>query len=163
MEIRHINPGDDLAAVSEVYEKSWKYAYRNIIPDEYLDSIPAGKWINGINKNERTDIIALDGGKIIGAASFCPSRWEKFGSCGEIVSVYLLPEYTGRSIGSELLRECIRELEWLGFRSILLWVLEGNVPARRFYEKHGFVDTGDSMDDNIGGRDLREIMYIRRE
>ena len=98
MEIRHINPGDDLAAVSEVYEKSWKYAYRNIIPDEYLDSIPAGKWINGINKNGRTDIIALDGRKIIGAASFCPSRWEKFSSCGEIVSVYLLPEYTGRGM-----------------------------------------------------------------
>ena len=35
--------------------------------------------------------------------------------------------------------------------------------ARRFYERNGFTANGDFLDDNIGGKDMREIMYIREE
>ena len=44
---------------------------------------------------------------------------------------------------------------------MLLWVLEENVNARRFYEHLGFTANGEVMNDNIGGKDLREIMYIK--
>ena len=42
MEIRYLTPEDDPLAVSNIYESSWKYAYRGIVPQSYLDSIPAG-------------------------------------------------------------------------------------------------------------------------
>ena len=163
MEIRHITENDDFSAVREIYEKSWKFAYKGIIPQDYLDNIPNTKWGGNIHKNGRTQLIAAEGDKFVGTASFCPSRWEKFSSCGEIVSIYLLPEYIGKGIGSQLIRACIDELEYLGFSEILLWVLEDNHRARRFYEKHGFICTEDYMSDNIGGKDLREVMYIRRK
>ena len=35
--------------------------------------------------------------------------------------------------------------------------------AADLYEKHGFICTGDYMDDNIGGKPLREVMYLRRK
>ena len=160
MEIRRITEKDDLAAVSNIYEQSWRYAYKGIIPQAYLDSIPHGRWISGINMNGRTDIGAFEDGRIVGTASFGALRWEKFSDWGEIVSVYLLPEYMGRGVGSAFMERCTAELRALGCSRILLWVLEENVRARRFYEKQGFTATGEYMDDNIGGRDLREIMYV---
>ena len=44
MEIRLINEQDDCFAISNVYEESWKSAYKGIIPQTYLDSIPKGHW-----------------------------------------------------------------------------------------------------------------------
>jgi ribosomal protein S18 acetylase RimI-like enzyme len=116
-----------------------------------------------ILKNGRTEIAAFDNGRAVGTASFCSSRWEKFASCGEIVTIYLLPEYMGKGIGAMLLKECIDELELLGFTTILIWVLEDNFRARRFYEKHGFIKTEEYMNDVIGGKELREVMYLRRK
>ena len=44
MEVRYLNAADDRLAVSGIYEASWKYAYRDILPRDYLESIPAGRW-----------------------------------------------------------------------------------------------------------------------
>lgn len=43
MEIRTINNADDRNAISQIYEESWKYAYKGIIPQSYLNSIPKGR------------------------------------------------------------------------------------------------------------------------
>lgn len=44
MEIRYMIPADDKMEISKIYEESWKYAYKGIIPQDYLDSIPKGRW-----------------------------------------------------------------------------------------------------------------------
>lgn len=158
MEIRYINESDDLPIISSIYEESWKYAYKNIIPQSFLDSIPEGKWINTVQKFHT--LIMTDKGKTIGTSSFCASRWEKFSGYGEIVSIYFLPEYMGKGCGGELLETAVNELHKLGYEKVLLWVLEDNTRARNFYEKHGFKCTDEFLEDNIGGKDLREIMYV---
>lgn len=163
MDIRHITENDDYSAIRSIYEQSWKYAYKGIIPQDYLDNIPKTKWGGNILKNGRTEIGAFIDGKIVGTASFCPSRWEKFNSCGEVVTIYLLPEYMGKGIGTMLMDACVQELQLLGFTTIILWVLEDNYRARHFYEKYGFICTGDYMEDVIGGKGLREVMYILRK
>lgn len=35
---------DDRLAVRWIYEESWKYAYKDVILQAYLDRIPAGRW-----------------------------------------------------------------------------------------------------------------------
>lgn len=142
-------------------KKSWKYAYRDIIPQDYLDSIPEGRWAGSITKAGMYSLVMTDGGRMIGTASFCRSRWEQYPDCGEIVSIYFLPEYIGKGFGKHLLNRCAEELHRLGFRQILLWVLEENTRARAFYEKNGFLCTAESRSDCIGGKALREVMYIR--
>ena len=57
---------------------------------------------------------------------------------GEIVSLYLLPSYTEKGIGTVLFQGVMDELKRLGLYKIYLWVLEENRPARAFYEKNGF-------------------------
>ncbi len=161
-EIRYVNRDDDPLEISEIYEKSWKYAYKDIIPQSFLDSIPSGRWAGKINKNGMNSLIMILNGKIIGTAGLCRSRWERFSDHGEIVSIYFLPEYMGKGYGTLLLKRCIVELNRLGFDKILLWVLEDNAKARKFYEKNGFVLTDEYMTDNIGGKELREVMYSYR-
>lgn len=39
MEIRHIKQTDDRLAVSHIYEESWKFAYKGIIPQSYLNRV----------------------------------------------------------------------------------------------------------------------------
>lgn len=160
MEIRFINQTDDKMAISRIYEESWKFAYKNIIPSAYLESIPEGHWVNSLDKPERFNLIMLDSNKIIGISSFCKSRFEDMENYGEIISIYFLPEYMGKGCGKFLLQATVDELVKMGFRDIFLWVLEDNTRARRFYEGFGFTPSGKYLNDNIGGKELREIQYV---
>lgn len=163
MEIRPLRKTDDRLAVSRIYEKSWKYAYRGIVPQSYLDSIPAGRWAAGLDRAGWQSLLLIENGELAGVACVCASRWPDWPGFGEIVTLYLLPEYMGKGYGGPLLARAVRELERQGFRNILLWVLEENHRARRFYEKHGFTPGGASMEDGFGGKPLKELLYCRRE
>ena len=160
MEIRYVAQSDDPLEISNIYESSWKYAYKNIIPQDYLDSIPKGHWADNINQESRNNLVVIEDGVIIGTASFCKSRWEEYSDYGEIVSIYFLPEYIGKGYGSLLLKRCVEELQQRGFDKMLLWVLEDNCRARSFYEKNGFLCAEVFLEDNIGGKDLREAHYL---
>lgn len=158
MEIRHLTP-KDLWEVSNVYVQSWKYAYQNIIPQSYLDTISNSTWSQNLCREEGENLIVIEDNRIIGTSSICRSRWTNYAHYGEIISIYFLPAYIGRGYGRVLMTHTLNELQQLGYSDILLWVLEDNTAARKFYEKYGFVKSSDFKYDQIGGKDLKEIMY----
>ncbi len=160
MEIRYIRPTDDSFKISRIYEESWKYAYKGIIPQSYLESIPSGKWVSNLDDKNRNSLLLIEDNIFVGTSSFGSSRFENYNNYGEIVSVYLLPEYIGKGYGKLLMDAVIGELSKMNFKDIFLWVLEENHNARRFYEKYGFVISDNYLDDNIGGKALREIQYF---
>ncbi len=157
--IRKLQPGDDRMAVSNIYAQSWKHAYRNIVPQAYLDSIPAGMWAKTLDQPGRYTLVAELDGSLIGTSSYGESRDPEYTGWGEIRSIYLLPEYMGKGYGRELMKAVIDELHLLGYSDLFLWVLEENLGARAFYEKVGFRLSGDCTDAEIGGKVLREIRY----
>ena len=160
MEIRYITSADNRMIISKIYEESWKYAYKGIIPQHYLDSIPEGRWAPNIDNPLWKTLVCIDNGKIVGTSSFCKSRFEQFRDCGEIISIYLLPEYMGKGCGKVLMESVISEMKKQGYENIFLWVLAENIRARHFYEQFGFLQADDFLEDNIGGKDLREVRYI---
>lgn len=159
MEIRFILPADLRSEISRVYEESWKFSYKGIVPQSYLDSIPEGQWASMVDSPGRNTLLCIEDGKIVGTTSFSRSRFEQFAGWGEIISIYLLPDYMGRGYGRALLEAAVDELKKMGYADVFLWVLEENSRARRFYEKMGFTLTDDYIDDYIGGKELREIRY----
>lgn len=161
MEIRKLRAGDDLFAVSRVYEESWRGAYRGLLPQEYLDSLPAGKWVPYLEQAGRGSLILLDGDSVIGAAGCCASRVPELSGWGEIASIYLLPEYWGKGWGKLLFSAAVKQLEAMGYRKLFLWVLEGNQRARAFYERMGFRSSGTYREDEVGRKPVREIQYRR--
>lgn len=163
MKIRYLSSADDKAAISKIYEESWKHVYQGIIPQTYLDSVPEGQWASNLDNPNLKTLVCVEDGRLIGTSSFGKSRMEKYDRWGEIISIYLLPDYMRKGYGKALLQAAVSELKKLGFEDVFLWVLEENIRARRFYERFGFWETDDYLEDCIGGKDLREIRYIRME
>ena len=53
---------------------------------------------------------------------------------GELDDLYVLPDFRGRGIGSEILRKCIADSK----NPMHLYVFSGNIRAISFYERFGF-------------------------
>jgi len=66
----------------------------------------------------------------------------------ELISMWVHPDVRGQGVADEAVRQVIgwADAEHPGCR-LLLSVRTGNEPARRLYERHGFVDAGPSPDD----------------
>ena len=82
MIIRKINQTDSREEISNIYEQSWKYAYKGIIPQAYLDSIPKGQWCGAFDNPDRYTLVMLDDEKIIGTSTYCKSRFEDYKDWG---------------------------------------------------------------------------------
>jgi RimJ/RimL family protein N-acetyltransferase len=52
----------------------------------------------------------------------------------------------------------LSETKRLGYKSVILWVFQANIRARRFYEKCGFVFDGTVKDSSFA--DTKEVRYI---
>lgn len=161
MRIRLMNARDDRLAISRVYEASWKSAYRGIMPQAYLDGIPEDRWAGKLDDPGWHTLVMLEDERIIGTSTYCASRFKDMPDYGEIVSIYLLPEYFGRGYGRPLLKAGMDGLRHLGYADIFLWVLEDNARARRFYERCGFAADGGWLTVDLGGKELREVRYTR--
>lgn len=160
MEIRKYRQTDSVTDISRIYALSWKTAYQGLIPQAYLDKIEESRWEHLLIRESDRLLLATDAEKIIGAATYCPARDETFTGWGEVVSLYLLPGYFRKGVGTKLFSACLAELHQLGYQKIYLWVLRDNAAARSFYEKNGFHFNGDVLADEIGGKAVAEIRYI---
>ncbi len=161
MQIRKISQDDDFDEISSIYAKSWQTAYRGIITDDYLDKLDNANWSVVLRTSSWVTLVLIEDGKYIGTSSVCAGRDEDKRDWGEIISIYLLPEYIGRGCGGALLDAAVAELKAMGFSFVYLWVLEENARARAFYEKNGFTLSPDRHIDNHGGKDLTVVRYIK--
>ena len=161
MEIRKLNNADNIDEISDIYARSWKSAYSGIVPKEYLDGIKSDQWVEKLSGNQFDSFVILDENKYIGTSAICEARDEQMKGWGEIVSIYLLPEYVGKGYGKSLFTFVINHLLETGYKQIYLWVLEQNINARLFYEKHGFHKNGDSLQIEISGEKLTDIRYVK--
>jgi GNAT superfamily N-acetyltransferase len=146
--IRSATP-DDARPVAEVHVASWRHAYRAVLPDEYLDRLSVDEreamWLGAFADPDKRSgaFVAEEGGRIVGFASFCPSRDEDApAGTGEVPAIYVEPSAMGKGVGRELLEEATAELRLAGFTRATLWVLEANERARRFYENEGWAWDG---------------------
>ena len=162
MEVRMLRASDDRMEISWVFEESWRFAYRGLLPQAYLDSIPEGHWADGTDRADHETMLLTDGEKIAGVVYYGPSRFEAFPGMGEIMAIYLRPAYIGQGGGHQLLSAALEKLREQGYTEAFLWVLEGNERAIRFYEREGFAATEHILGDNIGGRNVNERQYRRK-
>jgi GNAT superfamily N-acetyltransferase len=58
--------------------------------------------------------------------------------------LYVIPERWGTGLSGELHDRALELVRGLGAASCKLWVLEDNARARRFYERRGWRENGES-------------------
>ncbi len=152
---------DEVPEVAQIYEDSWKVAYRGIVPDEYLAGIHAEHWIPLLTEFPDASRVLRVDGRPVATATIGAARDESRAGWGEIVSIYVRPECVRKGYGKALFRHAVNELRGRGFDRIYIWVLEKNRTARAFYEREGFSYNGDSVGIELGGEKLVEVRYER--
>lgn len=160
--IRYANIGD-AKTLGEIHSKSWKVAYKGIVPDEILKNITIEKrqayFEKALTEEWEEDAIIFKDNDAVGLICIGKCRdVDKTHTCGEIWGIYLLPEYWNMGIGSELINWGINELKKRNYSKVILWVLEENTNARKFYEKVGFKHDGTVKEITIGKK-LVEYRY----
>lgn len=155
---------NDAVVLAEIHTRSWKAAYKGIIPDETLDDITVEKrqkyFERALTEKQEEDAIIFKDGKAVGFICIgkCGDK-DKPDTFGEIWGLYLLPEYWNMGIGTELTNWGINELRNRKYNKVTLWVLEENINARKFYEKLGFGHDGTVEEIVIGGKRLKKYRY----
>lgn len=90
-----------------------------------------------LKRKEAIYFVAEVDGKVVGHCGVTDIVGE-----GEITNVAVLPEYRGRGLAGDMLRQLLLEGEAVGIRAFTLEVRAGNEAAIRLYEKAGFVTEG---------------------
>jgi ribosomal protein S18 acetylase RimI-like enzyme len=106
--------------------------------------------------------VLVDEVKMVGFAHLCPARDDDASpEVGEVTAIYLQPENWGRGAGRLLMDQALTALVEAGFSEAVLWVLDTNSRAQRFYRAGGWRADGTAKVDDRRGFPLREIRYRR--
>ncbi|WP_160675431.1 GNAT family N-acetyltransferase [Clostridium sp. C8-1-8] len=156
---------EDSYILGTIHCASWKIAYKNIVPKQFLESITVEKraayFEKALREKAETDAIVFDSSEPIGFVTFGKCRdKDKTDVFGEIWGLYLVPNRWRNGYGKELMHFAIETLRNSGFKNISLWVLEENLNAIRFYEKLGFLFDGTIKELYIG-KPINERRYIK--
>ena len=156
---------EDAGLISHIYASSWRKSYRDLISADYLERLPDEYWVpsmrSWLGSGRLEALMIYEDKQPIGCACYGRGRDEDHGDWGEIVSIYLLPEWMGKGYGKQLFEETMRRLQTQGFTRFYLWMIRGNDRAAGFYTRHGFKVTGDTVEYHIGGQAITDVRYVR--
>lgn len=164
--------------VAVVHIRSWQVGYEGIFPAHYLDSL-AGELSRRADRWE--EIIAADvpdGRLLVATVDGTIAAWASFGPAGlhsehrdtstapgvqlgEIYGFYVHPDHWRRGVGRLLMDGAVSGLAAAGYGEAVLWVLEDNPRARRFYEMTGWRPDGGLSLFSRGDATAPEVRYRR--
>jgi GNAT superfamily N-acetyltransferase len=135
-----IRPADegDAEALAEIQRAASLAALAHIYPpDRYpfpVDEVRE-RWREAVADADARVIVAEDGGPPVGLAA-ARLDW--------LDALYVVPEHWGSGLAGTLHDQALSLAAELGSRRCHLWVLEHNARARRFYERRGWSENGDT-------------------
>jgi putative acetyltransferase len=136
-EIRAARP-DEGPILAEVQERASVAALAHIFPPDLYpfprDAVHA-RWAAALEEPGTRTLIAVNADEPVGAA--CVTE-------GWLEGLYVVPERWGTGLADELHDRALEEVRKLGSESCRLWVLEDNTRARRFYERRGWRENGET-------------------
>jgi ribosomal protein S18 acetylase RimI-like enzyme len=150
-----------------VQVEAWQHAYRGILPDEYLASLSAAEreamWRRMVESDPAHLLVARDDGQVVGFVAVGASRDDGAPpDRAEIWAIYVKPAAWSMGVGRLLWLEALQRIVAEGYKSVSLWVIDGNKRAVRFYECAGFVVEPESRKSfELGGTTLEELRYVR--
>ena len=157
---------DDAAGIGNVHVVGWRAAYRDILPDEYLEGMSdirhSAFWAEVLDTEGRTGatfIAEAEGGDgIVGFADCGADRRAGDPAAGEIFALYVLPKWFRHGNGRTLVEACAGHLAVGGATALTIRVLKRNESACAFYEALGGV-AEDKHAIAIAGMELVEVNY----
>lgn len=163
VKIRTALPGDE-PQIARVHIQAWQEAYVGIVPQSYLDNLPAGfegrltMWQQILKNPNRWAWVAENEEGIVGFVLFGPPRDPNREDYIEVGAIYLLAAHKSKTIGFQLLSAGFSKMSDLGYKKAYCWVLENN-PTIKFYERTGAKYASQIKQEDIGGKHFNELAY----
>ncbi len=158
----------DAAALAGVQERSWRRAYAGVFPREELARdgfVDRATWQRRLERPPPgwATFVAERDEDVLGYVVVGPSRDRR--TDGEVYALYADPPVWSTGVGRALLAHAEEHLE-ARYAHATLWVLEGNVRARRFYERCGWRPDGarkvETLRWDVRATQLRYATPLRR-
>lgn len=160
----------DAAAVTALHVASRRAAYRGLMPDRLLDGQDveqkrARAWQArlAISAPDGRTWLAFEGEALVGFAASSAARDPDLDPrrTAEVTSLYVDPGRLGVGLGRALFVHTLDDLRTRGFEEVVLWVLEDNARALRFYARAGLTAGRREVkvDDGV---DLPHVRWGRR-
>ena len=128
--------------IAELHLRTAMHAYKDIFPPEAppptLEELTA-MWREQLR--DQSALVAVVDNRIVGVALVGADPHEP--EAAHLSRVYVAPEFAGRGIGTRLYGACLERIAEAGFGAATLWVLEKNTRVRGWYERLGWVPTGE--------------------
>lgn len=170
MELRDAGPAD-APAIAVVVVRSWRAAYRGLLPDDVLAGLSVDarerQWSETLTARppHTRVVVAARADAIVGFAATGPplvADDRDDPTLGDLYALYLDPGVWRRGIGTRLHAAALDRLRSCGFTHAGLWVLDTNDRAVGFYLARGWTDPGRIRTDHgPGGTELRERRLVR--
>jgi GNAT superfamily N-acetyltransferase len=169
--IRHALPAD-ARRLAEINHAAWVEAYGHIFSAALLakeaqeDAVntTADMWLERLADPSAdpgmTTFVAEDDGEVVGWIRVGPSHDDA--DVGEVHGIYVDPHRWRGRIGTSLMEAGLELLRTAGFSTAVLWVLEENGRARRFYERVGWLSDGTVRHSRFDGEHATETRYRRK-
>lgn len=137
LRFRDASPGD-APALSALHVASWRetYAGPHHSPESWRETLA------GLMPPAGVVVVEHGAHRLVANAGFGPNGGSLLEHRGEVSRIYLRGAYRGRGIGRRLMGRAARRLAAAGLEPVIVWVLECNRPARRFYERLGGIEAG---------------------
>ncbi len=137
----------DIDVIQPLWEKLDQY--NKSLHRRFFGKELRGKWDHTVQDLQKRsdqcqmkfDVVKING-KLVG---YCISSINRY-FYGEIVSIYVLPEFRSRGIGACLMNEHIKWLRGWKAKSIFLYVHPCNIKAIQFYWRFNFFAAGPLME-----------------
>lgn len=157
---------NDAADIAEVHTQSWQVAYRGMIPQNILDQVSVSErtanWQRRLRDTSNTVILLEIDKRVAGFINFGVTRDEDSNpkTSAEIYAIYLEPMIWGEGYGKQLCQAAFDYLQKSRYQEVTLWTMPQNKKASEFFERLGFLPTGNNKIRQIAeGCSLQEIRY----
>jgi GNAT superfamily N-acetyltransferase len=156
----------DANDVARVHAESWKQAYKDLLTLEQIETrnveIRMKQWRSWLSQPSSKEVVMLAEDDQ-GVYGFSSARLEEgHPETAELSALYVLDRGWGTPTGRLLMEKALEHLAQNNdCDDAILWVLEGNDRARRFYEKNGWEADG-GRKDCFGGVDAPNVRYRKR-
>ena len=147
---------DDAAGIARVRVRGWQTGYRGIVPQDVLDAMSIEVNTERIrswdwdSKSAKSWVCLRDGEAVGWTSVFWPCRDVDLAeSAGEIAACYAIPEVWGQGVGHRMMDVASEWMRARGAEIIVLWVLEPNERAQRFYLRQGFELDGHRKEESM--------------
>src|SRR5690606_40311087 len=161
IDIRRAQPSD-AEAIAEVHHDAWRGAYAGIIPHKALTTMINRRgrtwWADAIRRAASVLVVEI-GGEVVGYATLGRNRARELPQQGEIYELYVRPEYQGIGLGTRLFAAARDRLAAHGLTGLVVWALEDNAGATRFYAGAGGRDVAEGVE-VFDQHALRKLAFV---